>query len=261
MVRVSPNLIAVHATKSYLVSKTISLLEKDEEVNQLLKMSNVMAVSRLGYNDHGPVHARIVAGAALTLFDYLVDSGIKPTTIRDGTVDDIEKAKVIVTLAAYLHDIGNSIHRFMHEALGSLLAKDILDRILPQLFDKREEIYSIRQEVMHAIISTQFDVLCLTMEAGVVKIGDGLDMAEGRARIPYKLGKIDMHSVSALNIKWVEVEKDGDRPIKITINMEDMAGLFQVEEVLLPKIKTSGLQDKVKIVVLSRGKEFVTFPR
>jgi metal-dependent HD superfamily phosphatase/phosphodiesterase len=32
-------------------------------------MSNVMAVERLKYNDHGPVHAKISSGAALEIFD------------------------------------------------------------------------------------------------------------------------------------------------------------------------------------------------
>jgi len=38
-------------------------------------------------------------------------------------------------------------------------------------------------------------------EAGCVKVGDGLDVAEGKARVPYKLDGISIYSVSALSIK------------------------------------------------------------
>jgi len=70
VVVVSPTLIEQHLDKP-LVSKVYKLLETDEEVQTLLRMSNVMAVTRLRYNDHGPVHSRIVAGSALELFETL----------------------------------------------------------------------------------------------------------------------------------------------------------------------------------------------
>jgi len=65
----------------------------------------------------------------------------------------------------------------------------------------------LKSEVMHAIYATESSTNALTMEVGVVKIADGTDMAEGRARIPYKLGKIEMHAVSAISIKQVLIDK------------------------------------------------------
>ncbi len=47
------------------VLETFRLLENDGEAQSHLRMANVMAVKRLTYNDHGPVHARIVADSAL----------------------------------------------------------------------------------------------------------------------------------------------------------------------------------------------------
>lgn len=259
MVIVSPHLVNKYLDRYSLLRRAWNMLEDDIEVQQLLRMSNVMAVTRLRYNDHGPVHARIVAGSALEIFDLLVKGGVQPTTIRDNIVTSIEESMLIVLLAAYLHDIGNSIHRDEHELHGYVLAKDILNRILPELIDSRHRMYSIRQEILHVIYSTDYNVRCLTVEAGVVKIADGTDMAEGRARVPYRLGKIDMHSVSALSVKRVDIEKGEARPVRINVYMTDKAGLFQVLEVLMPKIYTSNIGKFFEIAVYVNEFELTTY--
>ena len=261
MVVVSPNLINHHISSSELLRKAFYLIEEDVEISTLLKMSNVMAVTRLRYNDHGVTHARIVAGAALEIIDILSRYGVTFTTMRDGTAKNIDEVKLIVMLSAYLHDIGNAVHRHQHEFIGSLLAKDILDRILPRLgFDMRRAI-ELRQEIMHIIYSTEYNVQCLTIECGVTKIADGLDMAEGRARIPYKLGKVDMHSVSALSIKQVEILSGDQKPIKVVVHMNDLAGLFQLEAVLLPKIKTSMIEDLIEVYAYMDNKYLKFYPK
>lgn len=251
MVVVSPTLIYKHVSENPLLSHAFELLEKDEEVQELIRMSNVMAVTRLMYNDHGLVHARIVSGTSLELFEMLVKHGVEPTTIRDGTAHSLDEARLVVLLAAYLHDIGNAVHRTLHEYVGALLAKDILDRLLPQVLPNhpRKRIVALRQEVMHAIFATEYNAQCLTIEAGVVKVSDGLDMSEGRARVPYRMGKRDMHAVSALSIRRVELSRGSERPIRITVYMDELAGLFQLEEVLSPKIRTSGLENYIEIYV------------
>ncbi len=254
---VSRDLLRKHLSRSQLLRRAYEALVSDVEVRALLHMSNVMAVHRLRFNDHGPVHAEIVAGAALELFDRLVSSGVEPTTVRNGTVPDVDHARVVVMYAAMLHDIGNAVHRDMHEKLGALLAKDIVDRALSSVVGDAEQRIMMRQEILHAIHSTAYDVSCLSVEAGVVKVADGLDMAEGRARIPYRLGKLDMHAVSALSIKRVEIDEGMRRPIAVVVHMSDMAGLFQVERVLMPKLRTSGLEDKVEVYINVAGEQFL----
>ena len=260
-VLVSPALVQKHVESSELLRKAYEILEHDEEVQELIKMANIMAVGRLKYNDHGIIHSRIVSGAALEIFDRLVRSGIKPTTIEFGTARSIDEAKLVVLLASYLHDIGNAVHRINHEMIGAILAKDLIDRILTTVIpDIGKRKYMLRQEVMHAIYATEMSTNALTVEAGVVKIADGTDMAEGRARIPYKLGKLDMHAVSALSIKKVAIGSDDSTPIRIEIFMEDFAGLFQVEAVLRPKILSSGLQKYVEVYANVNGKIHKVFP-
>jgi len=260
-VLVSPTLVQKHVESSELLRKAYEILEHDEEVQELIKMANIMAVGRLKYNDHGIIHSRIVSGAALEIFDRLVRSGVKPTTVEFGTARSIDEAKLVVLLASYLHDIGNAVHRVNHEMIGAILAKDLIDRILTTVIpDIGRRKYMLRQEVMHAIYATEMNTSALTVEAGVVKIADGTDMAEGRARIPYKLGKLDMHAVSALSIKKVAIDSNNSTPIRIEIFMEDFAGLFQVEAVLRPKILSSGLQKYVEVYANVNGKIHRVFP-
>jgi metal-dependent HD superfamily phosphatase/phosphodiesterase len=242
-----------------LLRSAFRILEEDDEVMEMLKISNIMAVSRLRYNDHGVTHAKIVAGTALELLDILMNSKITPTTLRDGTAKSIDEAKLVVLFASYFHDIGNAVHRANHEFIGALLAKDILNRLLPKIGITDRKLIALRQEIMHTIYATEYNVKCLTIECGVVKVGDGLDMAEGRARVPYKLGKLDMHALSAISIKKVEVEAgDSGRPIKIVVYMDEYAGVFQLEEVLIPKIRTSGIGNYI-VVYIHTPKRFEKF--
>lgn len=260
MVIVSPQLIYRHIESSSLLKLAFSIVEEDEEVSELLRMSNIMAVTRLKYNDHGIVHSRIVAGASLELFDILLSNDIIPTTLRDGTTKNVDEAKLVTLLAAYLHDVGNAVHRINHEFIGALIAKDILDRILPRLGFTGRKCYALRQEIMHIIYATEYNIECLTTECGIVKISDGLDMAEGRARIPYRLGKLDIHALSALSIKKVEIDAGKERPIKIVVHMDEHAGVFQLEEVLMPKIKTSGLKEYIEIFINTPTRYTKFFP-
>ncbi|MEM1983169.1 MAG: HD domain-containing protein [Sulfolobales archaeon] len=261
MVLVSPQLYFKHISLSPILQKVSKLLENDEEVDELLKMSNVMAVTRLKYNDHGVVHARIVAGTSIELLELLLRRNVELTTLRDGITKNLDEVKVIIFLSAYLHDIGNSIHRNNHEYIGALIAKDVVDRVLKksmEVYDKR--LYSIRQEILHSIYASGYETECLTVECSITKLADGLDMSEGRARIPYRLGKIDMHAVSALSIKKVDIDS-GDRPIKVSVYMDDSAGLFQLENVLVPKILGSLIKDVVEIYIQTQNKAFKYYPR
>jgi len=256
MAVVSSNLILDHL-KTPRLSQMFHLLENDKEVQGYLRMANVMAVGRLRYNDHGPVHSRISAGSALEIFKILTEK-VAPTTVKDDAwgMDD---AQLIVLCGAYLHDIGNSVHRTAHHIHGCHIASPLLDRLLYKVYpDNPELTLKLKCEILHSIFSHDEEVRCLTVEAGSAKVADGTDMAEGRARIPYKTGKVDIHSLSALSIKRVEIEKGDQRPVRILVQMDNPAGVFQIERVLAQKIKTSGIENLVEVVALEKGKEIKT---
>ncbi len=259
MVVVNPDLLKTFLDRDPWIQRAYEVLASDPEVQELWVMSNVMAVKRLKYNDHGPVHAQIAAGASLMLYDLLIRNGVEPTLVRDGVVDDPKYTWLIPLYGALLHDVGNSIHRDLHEKLGALLAKPLIEKALEKLIDDHRLRIRLRQEIMHSIHCTAYDVECLTIEAGCVKVGDGLDMAEGRARVPYKMGSVNIHSVSALSIKKVEVMQGSRIPIKIIVYMDELAGVFQVDEVLMPKLKSTPLRNLVEVAVIVDGRELKTY--
>ena len=248
MVVVSPELIWTHLEGEPRLREAYELLEADPEVRAYFRMANTMAVKRMMYNDHGQVHARITAGSALHILSILLKAGITPTSVRDG-VCGLEDAKLITMLGAYLHDIGNAVHRELHHLHGCYIGARILDRILPALYTDVELRTHVRQEVLHCIFAHDESVRCLSLEAGVVKVADGTDMAGGRARIPYRKGKVDIHSLSALAIRSVEIDEGDRRPVRITVRMDNPAGIFQVEETLCRKMATSGIEDLVEVYV------------
>lgn len=258
MVFVSPELIRLHMVEEP-VAEMYRLLQEDEETQTCLKMANIMAVNRLGYNDHGPVHSRIIAGSALEIFRILQDK-VDMSVVKDGS-GTIEDSRLVVLCGAYLHDIGNAVHRIEHHIHGYEIAKSILDRLLPQMYQQDlEKTIRIRQEILQCIYSSDEAVKCLSVEAGIAKVADGTDMAEGRARIPYKLGKVDIHSMSALAIKKVEIKEGNERPVTIVVYMTNPAGIFQIERVLMKKIETSGIEEHVQVIALINGKEIKSFP-
>jgi len=74
-----------------------------------------------------------------------------------------------------------------------------------------------------------------------MKIADSLDMEKGRARVPYLIGSVNIHSLSAMAIEKVEILEGEERPIKVIIHMSDSAGIFQVDDLLREKMQTSGV--------------------
>ncbi|WP_440059097.1 HD domain-containing protein [Thermogladius sp. 4427co] len=259
MVVVSPQLLKAIISGNRLLEEAYYLVLNDVEVQTLWEMSNIFAVKRLRYNDHGPVHAHIAAGSALYLFQLLRKRGVESSLVREGIVDTDEEASLVPLLGGLLHDIGNSIHRDNHERIGALLAVPIISRILEKLVEDPRKRIRLRQEIAHSIYCTAYDVECLTIEAGCVKVGDGLDMAEGRARVPYSLGNINIHSLSALSIKKVEVLEGENSPVKIMVYMDETAGVFQVDEVLMPKLKTTPLRRYVEVYAISGDRFLKTY--
>ncbi|MHC1604417.1 MAG: HD domain-containing protein [Candidatus Methanofastidiosia archaeon] len=215
-----------------------------------LDSGNRMIMGRLGYNDHGVIHAKIVTRNSLIILDLLKDN-VTPTIVKEkiGTIDD---TRIVIIGASYLHDIGGMIHRDWHNMHSVILARPILLDILPKYVTNPIQIMS---EILHAIYSHHENVQCLTTEAGIVSIADGTDMEEGRGRVPYRRGRIDIHSASALAIDKVRLLK-GDRPLRIEVSLHDNAGIFQVQEILGKKLETTGLENYVEIYFEKNGKKF-----
>jgi metal-dependent HD superfamily phosphatase/phosphodiesterase len=214
-----------------------------------LDAANQMVITRMGYNDHGLIHSKIVTRNALLILDIIKDR-VPPTIIKE-RLGDYTDVQLVVMAGAFLHDVGNLVHRHEHSMHSCYIASQLLFPVLPQYTDSPAQLLS---EILHCIYSHHDDTHCLTTEAGIVTIADGCDMAEGRARIPYQRGKIDIHSVSALSIKDVVILKGDKTPLKIEVYMDSQAGIFQIQNVFGPKVKTSGLEDHLQIFGIYKGK-------
>ncbi len=255
MVTVSNRLIFSHLEEPR-VRRVFDMLEGDLEVQTYLKMSNEMVVKRMNYNDHGPVHARIAAGSSLEILD-LFTAAVEPTTVANG-ICDLEGSKIVTMVGSYLHDIGNSVHRVNHIMHSCYLAAPILERIYSAVYQDSELVLKLKCETLHAIYAHEDPVQALSIEAGAAKVAEGTDMAEGRARIRYRGGKIDMHSLSATAIKRVDIERGREKPVSVKIYMDNPAGVFQIEEVIGKKLETSGVADLVELVAIENGREIKT---
>jgi metal-dependent HD superfamily phosphatase/phosphodiesterase len=242
---------------SPLLTEAFNMLQEDIEIQNYLRMANIMAVKRFGYNDHGPVHAKIIAGSALKIFSLLT-TRIEPSSVING-ICNYDDARLIVLFGAYLHDLGNAIHRVDHERNSVILAMNLLDRLLNRLYnDDPELVYRVKCEILHALFSSDNNVPCLSVEAGAVTIADGTDMARGRSRVPYLSGKYDIHSISAQAINRVEIVKGKEKPVLIQVTMDNPAGIFQIEEVIGRKIRSSGISELVKVITIMNGQKIKT---
>ncbi len=230
-------------------------LSGSPKVQSYLRTANRMAVSRLGYTDHGPVHAEVATWNALRVFDIL-DETFQPNVVAEG-IGDIDDARLIVLASTYLHDIGMVVHRNEHNQAAIQLADPILETKLMNIYNDPAKATDILSFILHGIYAHDDDTQCLTLEAGMTKIGDGADMTKGRTIVPFQKGKVDIHSVSAMAINNVILEKGDKKPLRITVAMDNPAGVFQVQAVLEKKLSTSSLQDHVDIDILVNGDRLV----
>jgi metal-dependent HD superfamily phosphatase/phosphodiesterase len=228
-------------------------VKEDVKLQTFWKCANVMAIDRMGYTDHGPTHVKIVANLALKLLRILMEKHVKPSIVRHYGMKN-DDAEVVVVLGSIFHDLGMVVIRNDHEKYSAFLALEFLERCLTPIY-KEEERAIITSEVLHAVVAHEQPNKPLTVEAGIVGIADALDMEAGRARIPFESGKIDIHAVSALSIQKVEVIESGEKPITIKITMSNSAGVFQIDELLKPRIEKSGLQEYFHVVAEITGEK------
>jgi metal-dependent HD superfamily phosphatase/phosphodiesterase len=231
----------------------IDKVKEDTKLQSFWKCANVMAIDRMGYTDHGPTHVKIVANLALKLLRILMDRQIKPSIVRNYGMKN-EDAEVVVVLGAIFHDLGMVVIRHDHEKYSVLIALEFIEKCLTPIYTEEERAI-ISSEVMHAIVAHEQPNKPLTVEAGIVGIADALDMEAGRARIPFESGKIDIHAVSALSIEKVELIEGAEKPITIKITMSNSAGVFQIDELLKPRIEKSGLQEYFHVVAEITGEK------
>lgn len=231
--------ISVPVGKNQILATALEKINASEEIYALWEMTNTNAMKRMGYSDHGPVHFRIVANGSLRIHRILVNHGVEMGAVKDYDLTN-DHSELITVLGSIFHDLGMSINREGHEEFSLIVADRILNQILDFL-PTRERVI-VAGETQHAIINHRDDGRPTTAEAAIVRIADALDMSEGRSRLPFEQGEVNIHSLSAYAIDKVEIAEGKEAPVLIDIYMNNSAGLFQVDELLKEKIKGSGLE-------------------
>ena len=230
----------------------IERVNRDESLKALWHAANVNAVTRLQINDHSWVHIQIVTNIGLKLLRELRRAGIEPGMVTDYGMA-YEDAEVVVALGCLTHCLGMAIHRTNHEEMSLFLAADRLPRLLDGSYEEPERTIVVA-EVLQTIISHRSDGEPLSVEAGVVRVADALDMAKGRSRIPFESGRVSIHSLSAAAIEAVNIRPAASGgKVLVQIVLNNSSGLYQVDNLLRSKLSGSGLESSIEVEAMIEG--------
>src|SRR5688500_13752167 len=200
---------------------------------------------RRDMSDHSWVHIQIVVNIALRLFRLLNRGGVEPAMVSQHGMR-ARDAEVVIAAACLFHDTGMAIHRTDHEQYSLFLAADRLPGLLEGIYDD-PELSVVIAEALHAVIGHRRRGDPITVEAGVVRVADALDMAAGRSRVPFETGRPNIHVISAAAIDAVKIERGADKAVQIEIAMNNSSGLFQVDELLATKLRGSGIEEHLEV--------------
>ncbi len=241
-----------YTTKYPKLCEIADQIDHDESINQLWRCCNVMAVDRLKINDHGMGHIRLVIQYAFQVFDLLVKAKIEPNSVIDYGLSH-EEALVIILLSGCFHDIGHVISRKDHTYHSMTIAHNHILRLIKQHYSDADQM-TILSETLHAIYCHNYDVTGMTIEAGILRLADALDMKKGRSSEAIKMGKVDIHSLSTNAVQSVSIQAGHEHPIHIDIEMTSSAGIFQIDSLLKPKLQGSEISPYVSLYAKIIGK-------
>jgi metal-dependent HD superfamily phosphatase/phosphodiesterase len=224
----------------------LGAVNADDQVKAWWLVSGVNATRRLRMSDHSWVHIQIVLNIGLRLARLLFRRGVTPSVVTDYGMSERD-AEVVIAAGCLLHCVGMSIHRDDHERYSLFLAADKLGSLLAEAYEEPERSILV-SEALHAIIGHRRNGDPFTIEAGIVRVADALDMARGRSRVPFEAGHRNIHSLSAYAIEEVKISPGRDRAVRVEIEMSNSAGIFQVDELLATKLQGSGLEQHIEVI-------------
>jgi uncharacterized protein len=229
-------------------SQAWEILIHETQISVLWEMAGYMTTEKLRMNDHGRTHAMVTAASSMQLLDILYKSGINPDVIESGA-GDLDDAFLIVLISSLCHDIGNSIHRSDHLSHSLVLVQPILDKVLPVIYKNASTSMQIRLFILSSINSHHGDPAPLTIEGSIVSIADASDMTKGRADHSRDMTKASIHAISTLSIDRVNIINGDLKPVEIQITLSHIAGMYQIQETLIPKIKAGIIGNYISVFI------------
>jgi hypothetical protein len=223
----------------------LDAVNADDQVKAWWHVSAINASRRLGMSDHSWVHIQIVLNIGLRLARLLFRRGVIPSVTADYGMSERD-AEVVIAAGCLFHCVGMSIHREDHEQYSLFLTADKLGSLLAEAYEEPERTIIV-SEALHAIIGHRRRGAPFTIEAGIVRVADALDMARGRSRVPFESGHQNIHSLSAYAIEDVKIGPGAERAVGVEIAMSNSAGIFQVDELLATKLRGSGLEEYIEV--------------
>ncbi len=237
--------------KGKKLESVLKLLLENRYIKGLQDEANKVAIVRMGYNDHGPVHGRIAAYNALKIYDLL---GLKGSVVEE-YIGDEEDSKVCILMGAFLHDTGISLARHEHELFGTIVTRNVVEEILSKVYKDKYKIARLASLVSESVLCHMGTHQATSLEARIVETADGTDVTKGRARIPFHIGEADIHKFSALAIEKVNIGKGEKKPVRFELIMDNPAGIFQAEEIMLKKTKDARMDEYIEIVAYLKGQK------
>jgi uncharacterized protein len=239
-------LVRVPTRGNRRLEQLLDAVNADDHTKALWHVCAVNASRRLGMSDHSWVHIQVVLNIGLRLARLLFRRGVTPSVTTDYGMKERD-AEVVIAAGCLFHCVGMSIHRDDHELYSLFLTADKLGSLLAEAYEEPERTI-IASEALHAIIGHRRKGAPFTVEAGIVRVADALDMARGRSRVPFEAGRLNIHSLSAYAIEDVKIGPGEDRAVRVEIAMSNSAGIYQVDELLATKLRGSGLEEHVEVI-------------
>ena len=236
-------------------------LVEDPDFLTTLEAANALVVNRMGFSDHGRTHALIVATNALTLLDAGLTLGWEPSFGKKGTSDFTDSA-VITVLGALMHDLGNSIVRERHWDFSVHLARPLLERLLMRAYRPPVRPKMILN-ILEVIQSHDSAVNSYSLEGSIVKLADAMDCEGGRSRLPPSAKNPDKRfhdSSQAIDFVHLGPIAKG-KPLPVWAELNDKAGLFQLQEIWARRLNTGVLGEKVALEAFMDGKRIWNYPK
>src|SRR5438445_3589009 len=185
------------------LERFLEAVNADPQVKAWWHVSAVNASRRLGMSDHSWVHIQIVLNIGLRLGRLLFRRGVKPSVEADYGLTERD-AEVVIAAGCLFHCVGMAIHREDHERFSLFLTADKLGELLAEAYEEPERTIIV-SEALHAIIGHRRQGAPFTIEAGIVRVADALDMARGRSRVPFEQGQLNIPSLAAYAIEGVKI--------------------------------------------------------
>ena len=114
-------IVAKYTDGDDLPKRLLDAVLSNAEIEAIQNYANNVSITRIGLNDHGPVHMKTVCRNALKMLSLLHEAGIETSLEKEhaGTFAD---SVCGVMLAAMLHDSGMTIARKDHELYSGIVA-------------------------------------------------------------------------------------------------------------------------------------------